>query len=84
METSPHYPREIENLIDLLAVEMLEVPRAIREPVLRAHLAQVFADCSDDRCDETGLPHAAATICRHILAAVRRIEHAGGGRVGLA
>jgi hypothetical protein len=84
METRPHYPEEIESLIDLLAVEMLEVPRAIREPVLRVHLAQVFADCSDDLCDATGLPHAALTLCRHILAAVRRIEHAGGGRVGSA
>jgi hypothetical protein len=84
METRPHYPREIEDLIDLLAVEMLEVPRAIRESVLRVHLAQVFSGCSDDLCDDAGLPHAAATICRHILAAIRRIEHAGGGRVGSA
>ena len=84
METQPHYPKEIESLIDLLAVELLDVPRAVREEVLRTHLAEVFLDCSDDLCDDTGLPHAAAALCRYILAAVRRIEHAGGTRTGSA
>jgi hypothetical protein len=88
MKTTTDYPTEILRLIDLVAVEMLDVPRPIREEVLRHHLAQAFADCAEEEPEagvgETDLSESAARLCRRILAAVRRIEHAGGGRPGTA